>query len=180
MTDNTPQVQDFNMIPLPDVKNPARNTEQSRRLHRCSFIGMKGITRSETEIRKDIDTLVREAIADGFTTFITGMSCGFEMWAGEAVTRFRRDNPSIHLIAAVPFPGFEGRWSANMQIEYNELLRAADVVRYLSPSYSSDAYQRREEWMIDHSARIITIADCGKSIDYARMLEVPIVTLAVA
>ena len=109
MTDNTPQVQDSNIAPHPDIKNAARNTEQTRRLHRCSFIGVKGSTRSETETRKDIDALVREAIADGFTTFITGMSCGFESWAGEAVIRFRRDNPSLHLIAAVPFPGFEGR-----------------------------------------------------------------------
>ena len=180
MNDNTIRVPDSTETVSPGLKADARSVEQSRRLHRCCFIGMRNVSRPEADTRKDINALVRKAVADGFTTFITGMSCGFETWAGEAVIRLRKDNPSLHLIAAVPFPGFEGRWSANMQIEYNELLRAADVVKYLAPAYSSDAYQRREEWMIDHSARIITASDFGKSIDYARMLEVPIETVAVA
>ena len=153
-------------------------TEQQRRLHRCCIMGRTN--RPEKEVRAEIADMIRQAVNDGFTTFIVGMSCGLEMWAGEEVVRLRKSNPNLHLIAAVPFHGYEGRWSANMQMEFNELLRQADVVRYISPAYGSDTYQRRDEWMIDHSARIITSSDLGRSIDYARMLEVPVVTMKYA
>ena len=154
------------------------SVEQQRRLHRCCIMGRTN--RPEKDVRLELASMIRQAVAEGFTTFIVGMSCGLEMWAGEEVVRLRKDNPDLHLIAAVPFPGYEGRWSANMQMEFHELVKMADVVRYISPAYSSDTYQRRDEWMIDHSARIITGTDLGRSIDYARMLEVPVITLKYA
>lgn len=133
--------------------------EQELRLHRCCFTGHRPekLHRSEQEIKKDLEESILQAIDDGFATFITGMARGVDIWAGQIVLRQRKKNPAIHLIAAAPYKGFEERWSADWQKAYNEVLAAADLVKFICPGYSKAAYQIRNEWMVDRSARVIAV-----------------------
>ena len=157
--------------------------EEEKRKRRCCFTGHRPqkLTRPEAAIKKDLETAILKAIDMGYQTFITGMAYGVDIWAGEIVVRLRQHNPDLHLIAAVPFPGFESRWSSDWKKAYAELLAKADLVRYVCPSYNAGAYQRRNEWMVDHSAHLIAVFDgqpsgtkntidyanrCGISIDY--------------
>ena len=94
---------------------------------------------------------------DGFVTFISGMARGVDIWAAEIVLRLRESNPAIHLVAASPYHGFESRWSADWQSRYNDILRQADVVRFVCPSYSRDCFQCRNEWMVDRSSLVIAV-----------------------
>ena len=159
-------------------------TEQDMRQHRCCFTGHRPqkLTRSEAEIKRDLELQIRAAIQDGYTTFITGMAYGIDIWAGEIVCRLRETNSALHLIAAVPFPDFEGRWSTDWKRAYASLLEQADLVRYICPRYNPGAYQQRNEWMVDHAARVIAVFNGEKSgtkntIDYAQRVGVPIVTI---
>ena len=129
------------------------------KLHRCCFTGHRPqkLRRTEKEIKADLETAIQQAIADGYTTFITGMAYGVDIWAGQIVVRLRKGNPALHLIAAVPFRGFEGRWSSEWKRSYRELLEQADLVEYICPGYNAGAYQRRNEWMVDHSSRVIAV-----------------------
>lgn len=149
-------------------------TEQEMRKRRCCFTGHRPqkLTRSEAAIRRDLERAIVEAIEAGYTTFITGMAYGVDVWAGELVVRLREDNPELHLIAAVPFKGFESRWSREWKERYTDLLGKIDLVRYICLSYHAGAYQRRNEWMVDHSALVIAVFNGEKSgtkntIDYA-------------
>lgn len=54
----------------------------------------------------------------GYQTFITGMAYGVDIWAGQIVVELRKNNPDLHLIAAIPFPGFESRWSNEWRQAY--------------------------------------------------------------
>lgn len=134
-------------------------TEAELRLHRCCFTGHRPekLARSEAEIKKDLETAILQAIDDGFVTFITGMARGVDIWAGEIVLRLRQVNPSIHLIAASPYQGFESRWSADWQRRYNAVLEQADLVRFICKGYSKACFQIRNEWMVDRSARVIAV-----------------------
>lgn len=134
-------------------------TEREKRMHRCCFTGHRPqkLRRSETEIKADLESAIQQAIADGYTTFITGMAYGVDIWAGQIVVRLRKSNPALHLIAAVPFRGFEDRWSSVWKRSYQELLEQADLVKYICPGYNAGAYQRRNEWMVDHSSRVIAV-----------------------
>ena len=134
-------------------------TESEKRMHRCCFTGHRPqkLRRSETEIKADLESAIQQAIADGYTTFITGMAYGVDIWAGQIVVRLRKSNPALHLIAAVPFRGFEDRWSSDWKRAYQELLEQADLVKYICPGYNAGAYQRRNEWMVDHSSRVIAV-----------------------
>lgn len=150
-------------------------TESEMRLHRCCFTGHRPQKnrRSENEIKADLESTIQQAITDGYTTFITGMAYGVDIWAGQIVVRLRKHNPALNLIAAVPFRGFEDRWSTDWKRAYQELLEEADLVKYICTGYNSGAYQRRNEWMVGHSSLVIAVFNGGPSgtkntIDYAK------------
>ena len=149
-------------------------TENEMRRHRCCFTGHRPqkLNRSEQEIRLDLECEIRQAIDDGYTTFITGMAYGVDIWAGEIVVRLRERNPGLHLIAAIPFRGVDARWSFAWKRAYASLLGRADLVRYICPGYHAGAYQRRNEWMVDHASRIIAVfsgtpSGTKNTVDYA-------------
>ena len=97
----------------------------------------------------------RQAAEDGFTTFITGVARGVDIWAGQAVLKLRAQNLAIKLVAASPYKGFEDRWSDSWKEQYSFLIQWADAVRYICPDYSKGAFQKRNEWMVDRSSRVI-------------------------
>lgn len=157
------------------------SNESELRKHRCCFTGHRPekLTKSERKICSALEREIRSAIDDGFQTFITGMARGTDIWAAEIVLRLKKKGAPIHLIAASPFEGFELSWSSEWQKRYNEILSAADIVRFISPSYDPGCFQRRNEWMVDRSARVIAVFNGEKggtknTIDYANLNEVPV------
>lgn len=149
-------------------------TEQEMRKHRACFTGHRPekLTQTESEIIAGLERGIRKSIADGYTTYISGMARGVDIWAAEIVLRLRAEGLPIKLIAASPFDGFEKSWSADWQKRYQAVLQAADLVKYICPGYSRACFQIRNEWMVDHSARVIAVFNGEKggtknTIDYA-------------
>ena len=144
---------------------------------------MNKLHRSEDEIRKDLEKAIRLAIKGGFTTFITGMATGVDIWAGEIVLELKRQHPELKLIAAVPFEGFEKSWDSDWQKRYRSLLDQADLVQFICSHYANYAFQKRNEWMVNHSSREIAVFN-GESggtrntIQYAMKKAVPVELLA--
>ena len=144
----------------------------------CCFTGHREnkLQRSEKEILEDLKQAINQAIDDGYTTFITGMAYGVDIWVGELVLKKRFWNRNIKLIAAIPFAGFESRWKDR----YHKLLNKADEVHYICDCYSKYAYQKRNEWMVDRYARVIAVyngepSGTGNTINYAKKVGVPAV-----
>jgi uncharacterized phage-like protein YoqJ len=160
------------------------SSESELRLHRCCFTGHRPekLHISEADVCAGLEREIRAAIADGFTTFISGMARGVDIWAAEIVLRLREEGMPIRLIAAVPHDGFEKRWSLDWQKRYAAILAAADLVKTLAPDYDRGCFQRRNEWMVDHSARLIAVfngepGSTKNTIDYAKRKGVPTVCL---
>lgn len=155
--------------------------EQELRQHRCCFTGHRPekLTRSEYSIRADLEREIRCAIASGYTTYISGMARGVDIWAAEIVLQLRDEGCPIRLICAIPHPGFDSRCSADWQRRYNNICNRADLVRIISKTYYTGVYQRRNEWMIDHAARVIAVyngqpSGTKNTIDYAGRVGVPV------
>ena len=142
-------------------KAAARNamTEEEKRGKRCCFTGHRPgkLSRPVDDIKVDLENEILASINGGYTTFITGMACGTDIWAGNIVVRLKDRFPDLRLIAAVPFPAFPEGWPAPWRERYGQLLRAADLVRVISPEYHDAAYALRNRWMIDHSAKLIAV-----------------------
>lgn len=108
------------------------------------------------------------------------MAYGVDIWAGELVLKKRFWNRNIKLIAAIHFAGFESRWKDRWKHRYHKLLNKADEVHYICDGYSKYAYQKRNEWMVDRSARVIAVyngepSGTGNTINYAKKVGVPAV-----
>jgi len=133
----------------------------------------------ESEVISGLQKEIRQAVADGFQTFISGMARGVDLWAADIVLTLRDEGAAIRLICASPYRGFESRWSREWQERYRRVVKQADLVRFICPSYSRDCFQRRNEWMVDHSARVIAVyngqpSGTRNTIEYAKRQGVPV------
>lgn len=157
-------------------------TEQEMRMSRCCFTGHRPekLTQSEKEVCAGLEREICNAIEEGMTVFISGMARGVDIWAAEIVLRLRKKDPEIKLICASPFDGFEKSWGTDWQKRYAKVMAEADLIRFICPAYSKACFQIRNEWMVDHSARVIAVFNGEKggtanTINYAKKHNVTVV-----
>lgn len=150
----------------------------------CCFTGHRPehLPENFEELLGRIDTAIRRAVDDGYDTFLTGMAIGFDRMAGYAVLRLKRQGFLIRLICAVPFKGFaEGNRDAWRGLSLT-LLTQADAVECICPKSHPGCYQRRNQWMVDHSSHIIAYfsgvsGGTQNTIRYAEKKNVPVTNL---
>ena len=159
-------------------------TEAEKRLHRVCFTGHRPEKLSEPEavVCRKLEDAIRSSVDDGYFVFISGMARGVDIWAAEIVLKEREHNPAIKLICASPYKGFERSWSSDWKKRYNDIMNAADLVRFICPGYSRTCFQIRNEWMVDHSARVIAVYNGEKggtrnTIKYAKKHNVDIIMI---
>ena len=134
-------------------------TEKEKRLHRVCFTGHRPekLRRIKPEIVKDLKKEILQATDEGFNVFISGMARGVDIWAAEIVLQLRADGKNVRLICACPYKGFEENWNIYWRLKYKSVLKEADYVKYVCPEYSRGCFQIRNEWMVDHSAKVIAV-----------------------
>ena len=153
-------------------------SEGVRRSTCCCFAGIEKtrLRRPIDDIKVDLENEILRTIRKGYTTFITALAYETDIWAGNIVLRLRKDRfPELKLIVAIPFPEYDechyclsNEWTNEWTIEKYDILRIqADGVWEASPTRNEEAYQVRNEWMIDRCSRIIAIFD-GK---YSKLLQ---------
>lgn len=159
-------------------------TEAEMRLHRCCFTGHRPekLRRSEKEVQADLEYEIRKAVCDGLNVFISGMARGTDIAAAEIVLQLREEGYPVRLICASPYPGFENNWSRTWQNRYGDVIAKADLVRYIRPQYSKGCFQIRNEWLVNHSVRVIAVfngqpSGTKNTIDYAIRQGVPVVQI---
>lgn len=159
-------------------------TESEMRLHRCCFTGHRPekLQRSEIDIRIDLEHEILKSIHDGFDVFISGMARGIDIEAAEAVIRLKSNGYPLKLICASPYPGFEKNWNKEWQYRYTTVIYKADLVRYIRPKYSIDCFRLRNEWLVNHSSRVIAVfngqpSGTKNTIDYALQQGVPVIQI---
>ena len=160
-------------------------TESEKRIYRCCFTGHRPerLSIPESKVKAALQKEIRLAIADGINVFITGMAPGVDIWAAEIVLELRKkEELSLKLIAASPHPGFENRWSIEWQKRYAAVMAKADFIKEVCSHYSRGCYQIRNEWMVDHSARVIAVWNGSPSgtkntIMYAKRKGVPVINI---
>ena len=159
-------------------------TESEKRMHRVCFTGHRPekLTRDEKSVMKDLEKEIRKAVSDGLNVFITGMARGVDIWAAQIVLKLRDEGCNVRLICACPYEGFERKWSQEWQKAYREILTVADFVKYVCNGYGPACFQIRNEWMVNHSARVIAVYNgenggTKNTMDYAMKVGVPVVRI---
>lgn len=139
--------------------------EFEKRMHRVCFTGHRPerLHMREEVVKSALLSEIIKAIYDGKNVFISGMARGVDLWAAEIIVGLREEYPELKLICASPYEGFEKCWSKEWKKLYTEILKKADLVRFICPQYSGFSYQRRNEWMVNHSSRVIAVWNGEKS-----------------
>ena len=150
----------------------------------CCFTGHRPekLIYSENEIKILLEKAIDNAIANGYSTFITGMAPGTDIYAAEIVPEKKKYNASLHLICAIPHPGFEKRKNKHDEERYQNILKKADYIKIICNHYFKGCYQRRNEFMVDHSNLVIAIwnglpSGTKNCIDYAERKGINVINL---
>lgn len=126
------------------------------------FTGHRNLYRAEgSDTFELLRATVRSFIERGYKNFISGGALGFDTMAAECVIKLRREYPDVKLILMLPCREQSAKWSAWETRKYNEMLRAADEVVYVSEEYSRECMFMRDRAMADASSACITY--CNKS-----------------
>ena len=100
------------------------------------------------------DTL-EDLYGRGFRHFICGMAQGCDFYFAEAVLALRELHPDVTLEAAIPCATQAVRWTAVDRERYVELLARCDEQHLIQQAYSPNCMQRRNQYMVDHSALLL-------------------------
>ncbi|MBQ4486796.1 MAG: DUF1273 family protein [Oscillospiraceae bacterium] len=100
----------------------------------------------------------KNAVAQGYKYFITGMQRGVDLWAGECVLDLMGEN-DIHLIAAIPYKDFGKNYQAQDKWLFGRITDSADKIVYISEKYTKDCYKQRNLYMIENSSMLIAVVD---------------------
>lgn len=147
----------------------------------CAFTGHRPecLPFSEPEVRAWLEKEIRLAIDKGFSTFISGMQRGVDLWAAETVLRLRDVGENIRLVAAVPFRGMESRWDADWKNRYDQVLQKADQVTVISSGPGRVAFFLRNHYMVDRASRLLAVCGGGggtlETMNYAKKKGVEVI-----
>lgn len=154
------------------------------RKHRCCFTGHRPekLHYDEKTVKAKLKSAIKQAIQDGYVTFIVGMCRGIDLWAGEIVLEEKQQNPKLHLVAAIPHPDFEKNWSVADKALYSKVLKNADIANTISNTYYKACYQKRNVWMVDRSSRVIAVYNgerggTANTIEYAQNQGIEIINI---
>lgn len=108
------------------------------------------------ELKYTLSRTLEALYGRGFRHFICGMALGCDFYFAEAVLALRELHPDVTLEAAIPCAGQAEKWAAAQQQRYEALLSRCDERHLVQRDYSPGCMQRRNEYMVDHSALLLS------------------------
>ncbi len=129
-------------------------------------------------ITASLKEAILAAIADGYHHFLSGMAEGFDCMAANCILELKRELTHIRLVCVLPYAA-----KRKGNDEYHRILQEADEIIELSPTDKRASYFLRNDYLVEHSSRIICYYDglsggTEYTIDYATKQGLSIVNLA--
>lgn len=122
----------------------------------CCFTGHRFVPDDEgPQIKARLKKCIEELAKDGVLTFISGGALGFDTLAALTVLELKQKNPQISLVMALPCRDQHQRWSERDKFTYEEILKVADDIYFLSESYCTGCMHLRNKFMVQQSSRCI-------------------------
>ena len=139
------------------------------RLHTCCFTGHRsrdlpfgGDIRKQGMkcLASSLQLLIVEAIADGYTTFISGMSDGIDLLCAQLVMELAKSGRygDIKLVCALPYrEQFAEIVTTADKYKYSVVIDECDEKVIVSEKSDRDRYKKRNSFMVENSSRIIGV-----------------------
>lgn len=131
-------------------------SENIMRENNCCFTGHRELYESENIIYQRVLDSVKRLMEKGVKTFICGGAIGFDLLCGEVIANLRKEGEKINLVMALPCKGQDKYFSPKDKERYKALLESADKVIYVSEGYFRGCMHKRNRFMADNSAYLIS------------------------
>ena len=117
--------------------------------------------------------VVLDSIDEGYDCFITGLARGVDLWAGEIILELKAQGKNIRLVAAAPYRSHGSKFYGAERFSLGNIMLKADKVVYVSENYFKGCMQRRNEYMVNNSGKLIAVVSdyrsgTGATIRYAK------------
>ena len=89
--------------------------------------------------------------------FICGMANGCDLYFGEAVMLLKEQKSDVSLEAAIPDNGQADHWRAEDKQRWDAICAASDYITIVSPRYTRDCMQKRNQYMVDNASLLIAV-----------------------
>lgn len=129
----------------------------------CCFTGHRPerLRLPESKVIPWLESEIKKAVSEGYTTFISGMQRGVDLWAAEIILKLRDEGANIKLVAAAAFRGMESQWDHSWRKRYKKVLQEADEAVYVSGIPGRAAFFKRNRYMVDRSSLVIAVYSGG-------------------
>lgn len=110
-------------------------------------------------IKRRLQDALQRAYAAGFRHFICGMARGADLYFADAVLHLKQRYADVTLESARPCETQAKSWPAQDRQRYNTILGQCDYETLVQHHYDSGCMMRRNRYMVDHAALVISIYD---------------------
>lgn len=149
----------------------------------CCFTGHRDVSNEmKMYLNARLDEEIERLLSRGITNFCAGGALGFDTLAAYAVIRKKKQNPNIKLILVLPCRDQSKAWSKENRDNYDEILKAADEVVYVSENYTRFCMQQRNRELVDRSSVCVSflmrnIGGTAFTVNYAERSGLEIINL---
>ena len=150
----------------------------------CCFTGHRTIPAKDFDlVRCGLEDEIDSLAGEGVEQFYAGGALGFDTLASLTVLMLKRRHPGIRLILVLPCRDQADKWTQMDQVQYEYIKSCADEVVYTAEQYHRGCMQKRNRYLVDHSAYCIcyltrSSGGTAYTVKYAREHGLQLVNIA--
>ena len=123
----------------------------------CCFTGHRNLPEWEkNSMRQKLEAVTREFAAAGIRTYCAGGAVGFDTLAEQVVLELKKEFPQIRLVLVLPCRQQAKYWPERDKAVYQDILRRADELIYVSEEYTKGCMQKRNRRLVEMSTICVT------------------------
>jgi uncharacterized phage-like protein YoqJ len=112
------------------------------------------------------------SVQEGYINFITGLARGIDLWSAMIVLELQSQHPNLSLICVKPTENHGENFKGEDRYMLDYALYHAAKIVCTSPYYHANCYKIRNQYMVDHSSKLIAVVNnyasgTGQTIKYA-------------
>ena len=125
----------------------------------CCFTGHRRLPEEAEDLFFRLTQTIERLVKEGVRYFGVGGALGFDELAARAVLSLRGQYPLVRLILVLPCPDWDEPWPEEDRRRYARLCEQADKVMAVSDRYEPGCMQRRNRYLVDHSATCVCFCE---------------------
>lgn len=134
----------------------------------CCVTGIREIPREKTEyVKQELRREIEQAIADGFTSFISSMLNSVDLDFATIVAEKMNENPDLLLEAVIPY----SNRMKSKDTRFQKLIKQCSNVKIISQERNGDCYFARNHYLVENAQRVIAVSDGGQKDDTAQVIR---------